>query len=157
MKGKGRRKHCWSNDKCHFAFEYFVVKMVSKCSKTDSNSQNISAVLNLEPRGDPLSGPLNTGLARSTFVLLASLPGKLSEEVAREHRAWEQYLFPLTSLVISGKKDHTGGWSGSCHIHCMFPAQFCCYPWAGEGWDQQLHHFGPNLPVYSLFSACGRP
>lgn len=102
---KGRRKHCRSNDKCHFVFEAFTVKMTSKCSKTDSTSQTISAAVKLEPRGDLLLGPLNTGLARSTSVLLASLPGKLSEEVAREPPACEQYLFTLTSLVISGKKE----------------------------------------------------
>jgi len=92
---------------CHFASEAFTVKMVSKCSKTDSKSQNISAALKLEPHSDLLSGPLNTGLARSIFVLLASLPGKLSEEAAREPPACEQYSFTLTSLVISEKKERS--------------------------------------------------
>lgn len=50
MNRKGRRKHCRSNDKCHFAFEAFTVKMAWKCSKTDSNSQNVAAALKLEPR-----------------------------------------------------------------------------------------------------------
>lgn len=74
MNRKGRRKHCQSNDNCHFAFEAFTVNMASKCSKSDSNSQNISAALKLEPCGDLLSGSLNTGLARSAFVLLALPP-----------------------------------------------------------------------------------
>lgn len=107
MNREGRREHCQSNDKCHFVFEAFAAKMASKCSKTDSNSQNISAALKLEPRRDLLSGPLNTGLARNTFVLLTSLPGELSEEVAREPPAFEQYSFTLTLLVISGKKERS--------------------------------------------------
>lgn len=69
MKRKGRRKHCRSNDRCHFTFEAVLVKTASKCRKTDSKSQNIPAALKLEPRGDLLSGPLNTGLARRMFVL----------------------------------------------------------------------------------------
>jgi len=59
-----------------------VVAVSSRCSRTDSNSQNVSAALRLEPRGELLSGPLNTRLASSTFVLLTSLPGKLLEDVA---------------------------------------------------------------------------
>lgn len=103
-----------------------MVKVASKCSKTDSNSQNISAALKPEPRGALLSGPLNTGLARSTFVLLTSLPGKLLEEVAREPPAFEQYSFTLTFLVISGKQERSNRsteWelSHPLYVSCSIP------------------------------------
>lgn len=107
MKRKCRRKHCWSNDKCHFTFEAVLLKTASKCRKTDSKTQNISAVLKLEPRGDLLLGPLNRGPERRMFVLPVSLPGKPSEEVAREPPACELYSFTLTWLVISGKKERS--------------------------------------------------